>query len=195
MLAIGIYTYRVWTAPYRVMQKFVKAVELRDARTIISLSYPLEQEIAGLTTEAVHMALNRIFSAPVRQVGPAQPSAGRRGGWRGNADRTSPLEGTLCEWDILWEAAGTARPLVGTARRQHRFSSPIIVKPTAQGWRVLVGEFLRSACISQYDTYQAGRQAFVYTAANAGISAYVDTSDELWEIDPRWGLRRRRAPR
>lgn len=187
LVVAGLYLYVSWTAPYRVMKNFVAAVERRDAKTILALSHPLERERANLTEAGIGIAIRTVFPIPVRKSGEAVPAGGRPGGWRGDADRTSPDEGTLCQWNVGWSDHRSGQPLLsGWTQGPSHLSSPIILKPSDRGWRVLVGEFFQATCRAQRGSHEEGSRAFAYMARQADMRGYIDTAGDLRDLERLW---------
>lgn len=184
---LAAYLYSVWIAPYRVMLQFVRAVEMRDVGTIAALSYPPERATTGLSPAGLRVALDLLFPVSVRPLGDPEPAAHHPGTWRGDAERISPLEGTLCQWDVVWADAGTGRPLPAVwPQIRPQLSSPIILKPTPNGWRVLVGDFLQATCRSRWGVGRNGRRAYVAIARRAGMAGYLDSTDEFHALAAVW---------
>jgi hypothetical protein len=176
--AVALYAYLAWSAPYRAAQAFVRAVETRDARAIVALSYPSETE-TNLTPRAVQLALDRILPTPVRRDGDLIPSAAAPGGgWRGAAQRTTRLEGTICRWHLGWVDPRTGQPLSGVGE-EGRLVSDIFVKPSDRGWRVLVGQFLWDTCRARWGVGPSGTAAFAAIASQAGITGRINTEGRL----------------
>jgi hypothetical protein len=172
LTALCLYVYLVWSAPYRTMEAFVRAVERRDAETMVALSHPLEAS-THLNPAAVRFALDRIFPVAVLRDGHPVPTAGRPRGWRGAAERTSLYEGTICRWTVKWADGRTGRPLPAQGPGG-QLACDVYIKPSARGWRVLVSQFLWEACRSRWD-YEQGSQAFAVIGQQAGITGRIDT--------------------
>jgi hypothetical protein len=100
------------------------------------------------------------------------------GGWRGAAQRTTRLEGTLCRWHMRWVDARTGQPLSGVGEGG-RLVSDIFVKPSDRGWRVLVGQFLWDTCRARWGVGPSGTAAFAAIASQAGITGRINTEDRL----------------
>jgi hypothetical protein len=174
LLALALYTYLAWSAPYRAARAFVRAVEQRDAEAIVALSYPSETE-TNLTPRTVQFALDRILPTQVRRDSDLIPSAmAPGGGWRGPAQRTTLMEGTICRWKVRWVDARTGKPLPGRGP-EGRLVSDIFVKPSDRGWRVLVGQFLWDTCRYRYGIGPDGTAAFAAIASQAGITGRINT--------------------
>jgi hypothetical protein len=176
-VAVGLYVYLLWSAPYRVMRKFVAAVERRDTATMAALAYPGESA-ANVTPRTLQLALDRILPEPVRQSGEAIPSAdpGQGSGWRGVAERTTAIEGTICCWNVKWADARTGRPIPAPWPEDGKFMSQVYVKQTPSGWRVPVGEFLRTTCWSRGGGRLEAGRAFIAITQQAGMTGFVETS-------------------
>jgi hypothetical protein len=182
----GAYLYYIWLAPFLVMRRFVRAVEQRDGQEIVTLSCPLDREKAGLTADAAAIALARIFPTLVRQQGAAIPDAGQKGSWRGASQRTTPVEGTMCVWNVGWADARTGQLLpTPEPGLGNQLSSQINLKPTASGWRVLFGEFLRTTAVSRWGwgPNSMARASFIRICREAGLRGYVDTTDEFVPLE------------
>jgi hypothetical protein len=189
LVVLALYLYSTWIAPYRVMLRFVRAVAQRDVGTIMALSYPPEREKTQLSPTALTVALDALFPVPVRPLGDPVPAAHHPSTWRGEAERVSPLEGILCQWDAQWADATTGRPLPAAwPLFRYELSSPIILKPTPAGWRVLVGEFLQATCRSRWGVGRSGRRAYVAIARQSGMAGYLDSNDDFHDLAALWDL-------
>jgi hypothetical protein len=186
LLLIGTYVYLSWLAPYRVMLQFVDAVERRDVKRIFALSHPAERELAGLTLPAVEQAFSHAFPMPVRRDGEPIPSARHPGGWRGDAERTTPGEDTVCCWRVYWKDARSGQRLPARwflpvdGREQHW--GMVTLKPSSEGWRVFVTDFLLGTYQSAWGKPQ-GRQELASVARQVGLKGFVSSDERLLPLD------------
>jgi hypothetical protein len=186
LLLIGAWFYLSWLAPYRVMLQFVDAVEHGDAKKIFALSHPAERELAGLTLPAVEQTFSRAFPVPLRRDGEPIPSARHPGGWRGDAERTTPGEGTVCCWRVYWKDARSGKRLPARwflpADGREQLCSSVVLKPSSEGWRVFVTDFLLGTYQSAWGKPQ-GRQELASVARQVGLKGFVSSDEVLSPLE------------
>jgi hypothetical protein len=132
--------YWVWSAPYRVLDRYITAVERQDTRTVYALADPEERDALQMTPESVAVALAYAFEGPVRRDGTHRDTRWKR--------REDTPEYTCI---LFWKDAGTGRRLPGYwgAGRPQLRSSLVVVR-SGNGWRVRTGHFIFSTFQSRW---------------------------------------------
>jgi hypothetical protein len=171
-ICLAGYGYYRWSAPYWLMRRFVGAVERKDARTIYELSDPRERREARVTPAAVALMLDRVLPDPIRAADEVH-DPGIPGGWHGGPD------GRQCQWIVYWSDPRTGRALPGKAvTMRPQLGSTVVVKPTPEGWRVLVGVFFLGTCQHRWGP-RPGNIEFVKASTQAGMTGYVHMQGKL----------------
>lgn len=161
LLTSGAIYWWIITAPYRVMQRFVRAAEERDTRTMYALSDPYEREHIHLTEAGLKAAFDAIFERAVTRDDIVAAAVPRE---RETADGTRYID---YFWTVYWRDKQTGLPIPGTKnpiRAQN--SSIVVVKSSPSGWRVMAGQFL----FTTSDCRWGYRGPFMRIAREAGMT-------------------------
>lgn len=180
IVSVIIYYIHILTAPWRIMRKFVHAIEKEDITTIVSLAVPEERKYCGVTEKSVHMILEttlgkwRPFRAvKIQKVPWRHVPIYRELGWH--------------RWFVIWGDAVTGKPIpfhsTGRGYPAYGISTPqlfteITVRPTNEGWRVVVTEFLIQL------TYGVYGIEYLYILHKAGIKGKIDILTKPNEFKP-----------
>jgi len=180
IVSVIIYYIYILTAPWRTMRKFVHAIEKEDIATIVSLAVPEERKYCGVTEKSVRMILEttlgkwRPFKAvKIQRVPWGYVPIYKELGWH--------------RWFVIWGDAVTGKPIpfhsTGRGYPAYGISTPqlfteVTVKPTGEGWRVVVTEFLIQL------TYGVYGLKYLYILHKAGIKGEVDVLTKPNEFKP-----------
>ena len=182
IISVGIILYYIYmlTAPWRTMRKFVHAIEKEDIAIIVSLAVPEERKYCGVTENSVRMILEatlgkwRPFKAvKIQKVPWRHVPIYKEIGWH--------------RWFIIWGDAVTRKPIpfysTGRGYLAYGISTPqlfteVTVRPTDEGWRVVVTEFLIQL------TYGVYGSKYLYILHKAGIKGTVDVLTKPNEFKP-----------
>jgi len=175
-----IYYIYVITAPWRTMRKFIYFVENEDIEKIVSLATYEERKYCGITEQSVRIILENTLGRwrPFKAVRIGKVPWGhvpiyKDLGWH--------------RWFVIWGDAVSGKPIPHISGRgypAYGISSPqlfteITVRPTDEGWRVIVTEFLIQLTYGVY-----GRSKYLSVLHSAGIKGEVNVLTKPGEFKP-----------
>ncbi|MFA0761589.1 MAG: hypothetical protein HZLCBSQH_001698 [Candidatus Fervidibacterota bacterium] len=180
VLIAGIYYFWVITAPWRIMRKFVYAVEKEDITTIVALAVPEERKYCGVTEQSV----KTILSVTLGKWRPFKAVRIGKVSWE-----VVPLYKELGwhRWFVVWGEAVTGKPIpfhsTGRGYPPYGIHMPqlfteVTVCPTDEGYRVVVTEFLIQL------SYGVHGSKYLALLHHAGIKGQVTALTKPGEFEP-----------
>lgn len=176
-----IYYVHLLTAPWRTMRKFLNAVEREDAAKIVSLAVPEERKLCGVTEKSV----KKILDATLGKWRPFKAVRVGKVPWK-----SVPIFKELGwhRWFVIWGDAVSGKPIPfhSSVRGYPPYGiySPqlfteITVRPTDEGWKVLVTEFLIQLTFGVY-----GAPKYLSVLHHAGVRGEVNVLTKPGEFRP-----------
>lgn len=164
--------YYVWSAPYRAVNRFIRAVEENDAATMYALSLPFERSRTNLSAASIATCLPLAFPARVRLSSMVTPH------WQ--IERWSGGRQYIVL--VYWNDRRTGKPIPGKWTQRRQLMSGVVLRSTSEGWRVYTTNFLFGICKSRWAFYRkVGPWSAVFR--QAGLTGMLDQNGEVYGLD------------
>jgi hypothetical protein len=171
ILCTGILIWWKRTEPYRIMSRYVRAVEDRDTETLFELSDPSERDTIGLTRAALDQMVRALYPDIVKR-GPIATNFA--------SHILERKEGNQYHFHVSWIDRKTGGPLDGLRRRGKDYVRMparcfVVVTPTPVGYRVRSSVFLSTTSTNRWGYILP----YVAAARDAGVTGLSDRDGKI----------------